>query len=185
MFTLKGFLLNVPLKATKRLAKFWFWLRGLQFDSAVWCTPRSLTPRNDAHREKYGSLDSAVWCTPLLQKCPFECSNSLRLSIIFNRKTSKVKKIPWTICQLQYHYRNNILSFHREIIIVKIRIKTDTLRYNAHSGAWLCGGLHTVESDSAVVCTPQSFYILSLHVSAVWLCGMRHTQQWDAHRGAF
>ena len=45
---------------------------AVQFDSAVWCTPRNLTPRYDAHRsawihgmmhtakffEKFGSLDS-------------------------------------------------------------------------------------------------------------------------------
>ena len=34
----KGILLIVPLKATRDSQRFWFWLRCVQFDSAVWCT---------------------------------------------------------------------------------------------------------------------------------------------------
>ena len=48
---IKGFLLIVPLRATRDSQRFRFWLCGVQFDSAVWCTPRSLT-------------DFAVQCTP-------------------------------------------------------------------------------------------------------------------------
>ena len=51
--------------------RFQFLLRGVQFDSTVWCTPRSLTPRWDAHRgaclcggKHIEELDSAVGCTP-------------------------------------------------------------------------------------------------------------------------
>ena len=46
---LKGFLLIVPLKATRDSQRFRFWLRGVQFDSEVWCTPWSLTPQCNAH----------------------------------------------------------------------------------------------------------------------------------------
>ena len=71
VFTLKEFLLIVPLKATRNSQRFWFWLIGVQFDSAVWCTPQSLTQQWDAHRGAWLSsrkhtaeLDSVVWCTP-------------------------------------------------------------------------------------------------------------------------
>ena len=68
---LKGFLLIVPLKATRDSQRFWFWLRSVQFDSgcdahcrawlqgmmhtasAVWCTPQSLTLRWDEHRRAW------------------------------------------------------------------------------------------------------------------------------------
>ena len=42
---------NCPftVKATRDAQRFWFWLRVVQFDSAVWCALRSLTPRCDAH----------------------------------------------------------------------------------------------------------------------------------------
>ena len=46
-----------------------FWLRGVmhttELDSAVWCTPGSLTPWWDAHHGGMHTteLDSAVWCT--------------------------------------------------------------------------------------------------------------------------
>ena len=50
----KGFLLIVPLKATRDSQRFWIWLRGVmhtaELDSAVGSTPRSLTPQWDAHR---------------------------------------------------------------------------------------------------------------------------------------
>ena len=60
---LKGFLLTVPLKATTRNSKsFWFWLRGVQFDSPVWCTLRSLTPRWEAHRRAWEILITWLCC---------------------------------------------------------------------------------------------------------------------------
>ena len=33
-----------------------------------------------------------------------------------------------------------------------------TLRYDAHHGVWLCRMMHTAESDSAMGCTPRSFF---------------------------
>ena len=71
-----------PLKGNRRSQRFWFWLRGVQFDSAMLCTPRSLTPRYDAHCKSLtplwnahhgawlcsmmhtAELDSTMWCTP-------------------------------------------------------------------------------------------------------------------------
>ena len=85
---LKGFLLIVPLKQPETNKDFDLtprcavWLRCVmhtaELDSAVGCTPQSLTPWWQAHRgarlcggmhtaelfEKFWSLDSAVWCTP-------------------------------------------------------------------------------------------------------------------------
>ena len=78
---LKGFLLIVSLKATRDSQRFWFWLNGVQFDSAVCITPHSFTLCWVAHREAWHlgmmhnaesdsggmmhtmELDSGVWCT--------------------------------------------------------------------------------------------------------------------------
>ena len=102
-------------------------------------------------------------------------SNSWHLSTRFYQKTYEVKKILWTICDIQY----NILSHHREITIIKFWIKTDTWqvtdsavwctpwsltpRYDADQGvflyilfSWLRGEMHTSELDSTVWCTPGS-----------------------------
>ena len=87
-------------------------------------------------------------------------SNLWRLSALFYRKTSDVKKISWTICDFQYNFHCNIFRHHREIRIVKFRIKTDT---------WQA-------TYSAVWCTPWSCfkYIFS------WLRGMMHTAELDS-----
>ena len=103
IFIRNGFILIVPLKATRDSQRFWFWLRGVHFYSAVWCPPQSLTPRYDAHRGAWlhrgmhtAELDSAVWCTPqsliprcashcgvrLLQKCSF---SGFRICYIFQQ----------------------------------------------------------------------------------------------------
>ena len=138
------------------------WLPGVQhtaeLDSAVGSTSRSLTPWWDAHRrvfEKVGTLDSAVCCTlrsstprwdahrrvRLIGKCPFFVNSYLlRLSTPFFQKTSELKKISWTICDLQYQFHINIFRHHREIAFVKLRIKTDTWQV----------------IDSAMWCTPLS-----------------------------
>ena len=42
------------------------------------------------------------------------------------QKTSKVKKIPQTIFDLQYNFHINIFRRHREIAFVQLRIKTET-----------------------------------------------------------
>ena len=41
----KGFLLTVPLKATRDKQRFWFWLLGAQFVSSLWYTLGRLTLR--------------------------------------------------------------------------------------------------------------------------------------------
>ena len=50
VLTKKGFYQNVPLRATRDQQCFRFWFRGVQIDSAVLCTPQSLTQQCDAHR---------------------------------------------------------------------------------------------------------------------------------------
>ena len=85
-------------------------------DSTVCCTPRSSTPRWDAHRG-----------VRLIRICPFFVFSYLqRLSTPFFRKTSEVKKIPCTICDSQYQFHINIFRHHREIAFIKRRIRTDT-----------------------------------------------------------
>ena len=117
-----------PAKCSILTLRCAVWLRGvmhtIDLDSAAWCTlpslttqwdahhgawlrsmctPRSLTPRIDAHRS------SAVWCTPqsltqshdYFKMSVFVFSNLLRLSTTIYKKKSKIKKIPKTICDLQ------------------------------------------------------------------------------------
>ena len=47
------------------------------------------------------------------------------LSSIFNLKTSEVK-IPFTICCLLCYFHGNILSLHKELWILKLRIQKST-----------------------------------------------------------
>ena len=251
---LKWFLLIVSLKASRDSQRFRFWLRGVHFDSEVWCTPqsltlqydahrgawlhggmhttegctpRSLTPRYDAHSrawlrgvmhtaefyEKLGSLDSTVWCTLRSLTLWYDANRRVwlrvvqhtaesdyfenvrfRIHYVFNYiywKTFKVKKILETICDLQYHFHNNILRHHRDITIVKFWIKTDTWQvtdsavwctprsltpqYDAHCGIRLRGGMHTAEF----------FQMLCFHDSAVWCTPRSLNPRDDAHHGAF
>ena len=108
---LKGSLLFVSLKATRDQQNFQFWL------SAVW-----LRVAGGMHT---GELDSTVWCklwNQTTQKC---------LSTLFYKKTS----YHWVTYYIIFIVIC-ILRHHREITIVKLRIKT----------------------DSAVWCTPRSFF---------------------------
>ena len=131
-----------------------------------------------------------MWCTP----------GSLTISFFQLRfiekypKTCEVKKIHWTIRDFQYNFHSNIVRHHREITIVKFRIKigtcqvTDcrpqsflyilfivTLLCDAHCGAWLRVGMHTAEFDSGVWCTPRSLTPGYDAHRGVRLCGMMHT----------
>ena len=71
---IKGFLLIVPLKATRGQRNFRFWLHGVmhtaELDFAVWFTPWSLPPQWDVHRGAWlrsmmhtMELEFTVWCT--------------------------------------------------------------------------------------------------------------------------
>ena len=143
------------------------WLPGVQhtaeLDYAVGCTLRSflrklvpLTPRYDAHHRARlrGGMHTAEsdW---------FENVSFLyfRLSTPFFRKTSEVKKIPWTICDLQYQFHINIFRHHREIAFVKLQIKTDTWQV-IDSPVWStpksCGGMYTAEflKNCSSLCIP-------------------------------
>ena len=90
-------------------------------------------------------------------------------------KTSEIKKIPWTICDLRYYFHFNIFRHHREKKCVKLRIKTDT-GYDAHHGVRLRSMMYTVKLDSAVGCTPQSFW----DILFAWLCGVIHTAELES-----
>ena len=153
---LKGFLLIVPLKQPETNKDFDLtprcavWLRCVmhtaELDSAVGCTPQSLTPWWQAHRgarlcggmhtaelfEKFWSLDSEVWCTPRSLTPRWDAHRGVRRCLLFvflyflHWKTSEVKKIPWAVCDLCYYFHVNIFRHHREITFVNFRIKIDT-----------------------------------------------------------
>ena len=151
---LNGFLLIVPLQATRDKWRLRFWLCGVQFDSAVWCTPQNLL-KNFEHLTQNNS-----------KKSVFVFSYLLRFSSTFYRKTFEIKKIAETI--LLYYFHSFISRHHREITIVKIQINLLTPHCKEHGRAWFCGGkrhtmkflryyfswlsgaIHTTESDSAV-----------------------------------
>ena len=140
----------VPLKATRDSQRFWCWLRGVHFDSAMWCTPRSLTPGWDAHRGgwsylrilvqltppcaahrevffgNFGLLDSAVWSTPrsLTPRSDAHRGVWIRGVIHTGESDSTMGCIPW--------------------VFWKIFIN------------WLSGGMHTAELDSVVCISLRS-----------------------------
>ena len=125
VFTPIGVSPDCPFKSNQRLTKISFltlwcavWLRGEMHTAEfelVGSTPRSLTPRGDAHSGAWlyskmhtAELDSEVGCTPrsstpwwdahhgvrLIQICPFFVfSYLLHLSTPFFWKTHEVKKI--------------------------------------------------------------------------------------------
>ena len=119
---LKGFLPTVPLRPTRDSQKFWFWLRSVQFDSAV-C---SLTPRCDTHRGAWlrggmhnEELNSAVWCTP------------------------------WS-------FLSNLVQL--------------TPRWDAHRGAGLGRGMHTAEWSASNISFFRVCYVFQRHlkIKNVW-----------------
>ena len=72
VFTTKRISPDCPFKSNQRISKisiltprFTIWHRGVQLDTAVWCTPRNLTPRCASHRR-----------VRLLRKCLFSCFRS-------------------------------------------------------------------------------------------------------------
>ena len=124
------------------------WRSGMihtgESDSAVGCTI--------AHRrifEKFGDLGCAshrgAWlCSGMHTAglnsavgCTLQSQTDLKMSVfrffilatsydfIFS-KNFEVKKIPWTIFNLQYQFGMNIFRHHREVAFVKLRITTDT-----------------------------------------------------------
>ena len=130
------------------------WLCGMmhimKIDSPLGCTTQSLTAHHGVFWEILTTwlgggviyaveLDSSVGCTPwsltllyawhrrvrLLQKCQFFVfSYFLHLWRTFYRKTPEVTKIPCTIC---FYFHTIIFRQHRELTIVKLLIKKQTL----------------------------------------------------------
>ena len=49
-----------------------------------------------------------------------------------------------------------------------------TLWCYAHRGVWLCGVMHTAESDYVVLCTPRSLTLWCFAHRGVWLYGVMH-----------
>ena len=142
--SLKEFLLNFYLKVTRNSQRFWFWPCSVQFDSAVWCTPRSLTPRHDAHSgawlcgmmhtveffEKFGALDSSEWCKlwSLTPRCDSHCG------VWEMRNFDHLTPQCASLCGIWLQH-----------------------------WVWLRGVMHTADSDSAVGCTPWS--VLKIQIS--------------------
>ena len=95
-------------------AAVWYMPWSLILDSSVGCTPWSLTLLYAWHRR-----------VRLLQKCQFFVfSYFLHLWKTFYRKTPEVTKIPCTIC---FYFHTIIFRQHRELTIVKLLIKKQTL----------------------------------------------------------
>ena len=93
--------------------RFWFWLRCVQFDSPVGCTPRSQAPHYVSHHR--------VKCIKYLV-----FSHSLCLSTTFYKKRLKSKRFCKTVFELQYNFHINIFRHQREITFVKLWIKINT-----------------------------------------------------------
>ena len=90
---------------------------------------------------------------------------------------------------LQYHFHNNILRHRRDISIIKSKQTLGKL-LTPQCASWLCGMMHTTESDSAMGCTPRSFFRCFVFKTSqcdahrgVWLRGMMHTAESDSAVG--
>ena len=101
-----------------------YWLGGIlhtaELDSAVWCTPRSMTQRCDAHRgvrlgggmhpaeffEKLWSLDTAVGCTP--QTPRYKSHRGVWLWGVMHtaESDSTVGCTPWSFLKIRISRRN-------------------------------------------------------------------------------
>ena len=153
--SLKGFLLIVPLKATKDEWRFWFWLRGdwlhgmnfgpLTQVSSVMDTVEFfekfgtwvLSRMHIAHRGDWLSgvihtteSDSSVWCTPW----------SLTLQWDAHRGV-------WLI---------GMMPTAKSNFAVGCPLQSLTLQWHAHLGVWLIGMMHTAESNSSIWFTLRS-----------------------------
>ena len=112
---LKGFLLIVPLKATKDKRRFRFHLRGVPFVSAVWCTPRRSSQRYDAH---HGDHLSYVMHTA--EVCMV---NTYIMNELF-----------WNIKCYNFFYLCGVQHTADIISGVCSTLQRLSLRYNAHGG---------------------------------------------------
>ena len=63
VFTPKFFLLIVPFKATRDSQRYRFLLRGVHFDSPVWCTPRSFIKIRISRRIET-EFENTLTCLP-------------------------------------------------------------------------------------------------------------------------
>ena len=132
-------------------------MHSMELDSTVGWTPQSLAPRCSWHQGVFSYL--------------------LHLSIMFHWKTPTVNKIPSTICDLWYYFHINIFRLHWEITIVK-----QPLRYDAHRGVWLGGGMHTAEFFETF-CSwlwGVNHSAEFLYIFFSWLCGVNHTAESDS-----
>ena len=127
---LKWFLLIVPLKASRDSQRLRFWLRGVHFDSEVWCTPRSLTLRYDAHRGAWlhGGMHTTEGCTPRSLTPRYDAHSRAWLRGVmhtaeFYEKLGSLDSTVW--CTL----------------------RSLTLWYDANRRVWLRVVQHTAESD--------------------------------------
>ena len=130
---LKGFLPIVPLKATRDSHRFWFWLCGVQFDSAVWGTQRSLTLRYDAHREAWlpgvqhtAELDFAVGSTQ--RSLTLQCVHTAELeSAVGSQNKDRIFFYMW--CQWQSKRKHCFCKvrvndkFRKQILRVKKKLE--------------------------------------------------------------
>ena len=154
----KGFLLIVPLKATRDSLRFRFWHHTAELDSAV-----GSTPRWEAHHGVWLSggmhtvkLDSVVGCTPSQTSSNmffFSCfcfCNAFRLRF-FEKLWSKKYFLYnlWLTVLFSYKY----------------------LQASQRKSHWLRNVMHTAESDSAVWCTPWSLTLQRAAHHRVWLQG--------------
>ena len=123
---LKGILLIVPLKATIDSQRFRFWLCGVQFDSTVCITPGSQNYFENVRFRIFEFVTSFIYALT---------------------KNVWRKKYSLIFFDFQYNFHCNILRHHREITIIKYRIKTDSWQVF----------LDTFFHDSAVCITPRCF----------------------------
>ena len=145
----KGFLLTVPLKATRDKQRFWFWLLGAQFVSSLWYTLGTLRCAVSLFVVIHtGEIDSAVCSLSLhcdKHRGDWLCVEQFVSSLWYTlgRLTMRC-----AVCLF-------IVINTREIYSAVCSL---SLRCDTHRGDWLC----SVQFVSSLWYTP-----------GYWLCGVQ------------
>ena len=107
-------------------------MQAVEIDLAVWWTPWRLTPRKDAHCTVWSFCVTRFSTSSFfLDSNPSVFSNSVLISLIYS--ITKFEKLDSGVCSTPRNFLRKLVPL--------------TLRYYAHRGAQLRGGMHTVASD--------------------------------------
>ena len=158
---LKGFLLIVPLKATRDSQRFQFWLCSVQFDSAVWCTLRSFLKIPGANLFKH-----------------FPNSHNEPRIFFLTPLTISVKYLKNIWESVLGHPLTQMNAMNRRQLSIAIYSSPNLLVVRGEGGGFsLLGSMHTLHTREAVIiltccCLESSIFSVLLPCNTT-VAGMR------------